>query len=249
LNQTMEKRTQTGPRLFDAGPGDAHDYSSFCTALANHQELRGLRDADEIRQRTTCVRELTVTLSALALTQAACAAVFATTLLIDLASGADDSAAILTTTVIFGSGCVGLIGGFWRSTWALQSFFLTQIWTLALVFAQWLRSQQQFGRVSIFCHQHVSGAGGHQAGCAAATDAAQLAAIVLSLVVVYASMFVSDVLAERLQDEREREDQVALVRFSWLMHRKTLVGVQRFEEVIHQRFEELVQMGFLRRRR
>jgi hypothetical protein len=30
------------------------------------------------------------------------------------------------------------------------------------------------------------------------------------------------------------------------MHRKTLAGVQRFEDLIHSKFEELVGMGYLK---
>ena len=32
------------------------------------------------------------------------------------------------------------------------------------------------------------------------------------------------------------------------MHKKTLVGIQRFEDLIHAKFEELVLLGFLKPR-
>ena len=235
-----------GPRLFDAGPGDAADYAGFCAAMVHHHELRGLRDADELQQKKKRVHTLAYTLSLLALAQTTCAAVFAYTNLVDLGSGASDTAARITTAVVFGSGCIGGAGGLLRSRWALSAFFLSQIWALALVFAQWLRSQQLSARAVIFCHQHAAGASGHAAGCS--TDVTQLISIVLTLGLVYASMFVSDVLAERLQDELESEDQLSLIRFGWLMHRKTLVGIQRFEDLIHTKFEELVVMGYLKPR-
>ena len=73
-------------------------------------------------------------------------------------------------------------------------------------------------------------------------------AIVLSLVAAYASMMVADVFAEKLQDQFEYEDQLSLIRFAWLMHRKTLVGVQRFESRIHHMFDDLVDAGFLQAR-
>ena len=237
VTASADHQHRRGPRIFDAGPGDAADYASFCAALAHHRELRGLRDADELHRRTTLARMLSLTLSALALSQGVSASVFGYTLWVDLG---DDPAAQLTCAIVFGSGCLGLVGGVWRLTWALQSFFMTQIWALAFVFAQWLRSQQRSGRTSLFCQQYAAGK------CAAGTDATQLGAIILSLMLVYASMFVSDVLAERLQNDLEREDQVSLIRLSWHMHRKTLAGVQRFEDLIHSKFEELVGMGYLK---
>ena len=39
-----------------------------------------------------------------------------------------------------------------------------------------------------------------------------------------------------------------IVKFIWLMHKKTMVGVQRFEDLIHAKFEELVLLGFLKPR-
>ena len=74
---------------------------------------------------------------------------------------------------------------------------------------------------------------------------AQKAAIVVSLVSAYVSMFVAEIFAEKLQDQYEYEDQLSLVRFAWLMHRKTLVGAQRFEDLVHTKFGELVDAGFL----
>ena len=58
----------------------------------------------------------------------------------------------------------------------------------------------------------------------------------------------ADVFAEKLQDQFEYEDQLSLIRFAWLMHRKTLVGVQRFENLLHHKFDELVDAGVLQAR-
>ena len=241
--------SRRGPRLFDAAPGDAVDYASYCAALGQHRECRGLRDADEIQRRTDRVHVLATAVTLLALTQTVCACVFAYTLFLDLFSGSQDSLSLITCLVVMASGCVGLVGGLRRAQWALQAFFILQIWALALVFAQWLRMQQQSGRTSLFCRQHMSDSGASTAlQCANAIPITQVAAVVLALAVVYCSMFVTDTLAERLQDELEQEDQLSLIRFSWLMHRKTLIGVQRFEDLIHAKFEELVTMGFLRPR-
>ena len=234
-----------GPRLFNAGPGDAVDYASFCTALSNHRELRGLRDADEIRQRAVRLRILALAVSALALTQTVCAGIIAYTFWVDLASGANDVASLITTSVVIGSGCFGLYGGIARSQWALQAFFLSQVWALAVVLAQWLRSQQQSRSTSLFCDEHRTA---EVAEACSNLGGMQIAAILLTILMVYLSMFVTDSFAQELQTELEREDQLSLIRFSWLMHRKTLVGVQRFEDMIHTRFEELVNMGFLRPR-
>ena len=60
--------------------------------------------------------------------------------------------------------------------------------------------------------------------------------------------FFTDLLSERLQDELEDRDERSLLHFAWLMHKKTLVGVQRFEDLIHAKFEELVLLGFLKPR-
>lgn len=60
--------------------------------------------------------------------------------------------------------------------------------------------------------------------------------------------FYTDLLSEQLQDELEQQDQHSLLHFAWLMHKKTLIGVQRFEDLIHAKFEELVLLGFLRPR-
>ena len=40
---------------------------------------------------------------------------------------------------------------------------------------------------------------------------------------------------------------MAIVKFVWLMNKKTLVGVHRLEEEIHHRFDQLVEAGFLRK--
>ena len=245
LTSTSER--QDSQRLFDAKPGDAGDYASFCSALSQDPSYRGLRHEVESRQGGMHIHGTSLTLGILGLTQSACAWLFGYTLWVDPASGAVDHASLTTCGVIFASGVLGFIGGALRSQWSLRAFFLSQIWALALVCGQWLRSQQQSDRTMIFCEQHIAGQA-MSYRCAAAIDTAQVAAILLSLVVAYASMFVSDMLVERLQDELEHQDQVALVRFSWLMHRKTLVGIQRFEDRIRSKFEELVMLGFLKPR-
>ena len=82
----------------------------------------------------------------------------------------------------------------------------------------------------------------------AASDALGTLALFLALGVVYASMFYADLLVAQLDEERHAADERALLSFSWLMHKKTLVGIQRFEDAIHAKFEELVLLGFLKPR-
>jgi hypothetical protein len=65
-------------------------------------------------------------------------------------------------------------------------------------------------------------------------------------VAVYASMFASDVLAELIQDQLEVADNDAITAFIWKQHKYTVVGIKRFEDFIHEQFELLVEMGYLR---
>jgi hypothetical protein len=235
-----------GQRLFDAAPGDATDYAGFCAGLKQTWGGRGLKDARATSRAASQMRQARLLVIALAATQAVGAAVFAYVTLQDPASGNRDISSHLTSSLILASGCVGLVGGLRRSPWALQAYFMSQIWALAVTFAQWLRSQQQAGRTSLFCGFRAATA--DDADCSAVLDSTTAGVVVLVLAAVYGSMFATDMLAEGLQDQLELEDQLSLIRFSWLMHRKTLVGVQRFEDVVHTRFKELVSMGFLKLR-
>merc|ERR1711907_135700 len=65
----------------------------------------------------------------------------------------------------------------------------------------------------------------------------------IAAAVIYMSTFYADSLAEALQDEPEKEDTLRIIKFVWLMQKKTTVGIHRFEDLIHKEFQELVEMG------
>jgi len=48
------------------------------------------------------------------------------------------------------------------------------------------------------------------------------------------------------QLQLEYHDNHLLVQFVWLMQKRTLVSVSRFEEIIHTQFAELVSLGYLK---
>lgn len=157
------------------------------------------------------------------------------------------AAQLATSAIVAFSGALGVYSGMRKRRWALHGFFLTQVWALSAVAAQWLRSRQAAARESIFCaDRDAATIGGHEAArCAAAGSTTQLGALVVALGVVYASMFFTDLLVEAVQDQTEQADERNTLHFAWLMQKKGLVGIQRFEELIHTKFEELVVMGFL----
>ena len=110
-------------------------------------------------------------------------------------------------------------------------------------------SQQAAAEEAEFCDERVTGMRGElEAMCGRVGTSLRLGAMLIGGGVVYASMFWTDLLGEMLQDSLEQADNRRLLDFAGLMHQGTLVGVQRFEDRIHQRFEELVQLGFLKPR-
>lgn len=232
--------SRRGPRLFDPAPGDPVDPASFFATLGT--ESRALRDDDFLRARRERLVQTARRVIALAAIQTGCA------LLIVLLQALQppslrDSAMLLTALVVAVSGGLGLYGALKHTVWPLHAFFMTQIWVLAAVAAQWMRSQTAAARQAVFYSAQL-----HPAQSPLAKTALQSVAIFVSFGVVYASMFYTDLLAERMQDGREQEDERSLMNFAWLMHKKTLVGVQRFEDMIHAKFEELVLLGFLKPR-
>ena len=120
---------------------------------------------------------------------------------------------------------------------------------LSALAAQWLRSHQSAGKEAVYCDGGVTGTrGALEPMCGRLGTSLRLGAMLLGGGVLYASMFWTDLLGEMLQDSREQADNRRLLDFAGLMHQGTLVGVQRFEDRIHQRFEELVKLGFLKQR-
>lgn len=155
---------------------------------------------------------------------------------------------LLATLLLIGaSGIIGLVGAcrWWAE--ALQLFFITQIWSLSTLFSQFLKHLQARRRQDIFCEES---AGADAGGCGdGESQSLVVFTLVGALIVVYVSMFLSDNLSEFLQDKLENEDQQQIIQFVWTMNKKSLLGIHRFEELIHAEFEKLVNLGFLKLKR
>lgn len=134
-----------GPRLFDPTPDDPFDSASFFATLGH--ELKGLRDEEAVAARDARLHRVVWQVVALASTQALCALLM---LASQIGAPTVDSALLLTAAVVLLSSSMGLAGGLRRSGMACHAFFLTQIWVLAAVFAQWLRSQNARARQAVY---------------------------------------------------------------------------------------------------
>ncbi|KAL1525097.1 hypothetical protein AB1Y20_019969 [Prymnesium parvum] len=145
-----------------------------------------------------------------------------------------------TLILISVSGGLGGVGAWRRWSETLQAFFIAQIWSLSTVLSQFLAAQQLNKRRDVFCLGRDD-----TQNC---EDHMGLGTLALggAIVLVYVSMFFADGLSEHLQDQLEDEDNQQIVKFVWLMNKKTLLGIHRFEEQIHHEFEKLVGMGFLK---
>ena len=234
-----------GPRLFDHVPGDPTNPAALFASLEN-VELKGLRDEATIESQRRKLRRAAVIVCALSSVQTACAALL---VLSRSSEGRADRALVLTSGLVGASGLGGLLGGWRRSRTLLHAFFLTQIVALSAIAAQWLRSQQAAAKEAVFCDERAAGTRGElEAMCGRDGATLRLGAMLLGGGVVYASMYWTDLLGEMVQDSLEQADNRRLLDFAGLMHQSTLVGIRRFEDRIHQRFEELVQLGFLKPR-
>ena len=112
-----------------------------------------------------------------------------------------------------------------------------------------LRHTTLAAKEAVFCDERAAGTRGElEAMCGRDGATLRLGAMLLGGGVVYASMYWTDLLGEMVQDSLEQADNRRLLDFAGLMHQSTLVGIRRFEDRIHQRFEELVQLGFLKPR-
>ena len=78
------------------------------------------------------------------------------------------------------------------------------------------------------------------------SESLQVFALLAVTAVCLLSIFYANMLSESLQDARSGEIQKALVRLTWVMQKKSAVGMQRVEEFIHREFEELVELGWLK---
>lgn len=75
-------------------------------------------------------------------------------------------------------------------------------------------------------------------------------ALVLGCIcIVYMSMFFADALCEQLQGEIEKKNLFKVTKFQWLMQRKSMLSIFRFEERLLQQFEALASDGHLRVKR
>ena len=230
--------------MFDHMPGDPTDPSTLFSSL--NLELKGLRDEAAVAERRMTLQQATLSVCVLAGVQTVCAAVL---VISRRAEGRADLALLITSVIVAASGICGLVGCAWRSRLFLHAFFLTQIVVLSAVAAQWLRSEQAAAKEALYCSEREDAMADDvdfDAMCARSGTVLRAVAIAVGLGVVYASMFCTDLLSEMLQDSLEHADNRKLLDFVWLMYQSTLVGVQRFEDRIHERFEELVHQGFLK---
>lgn len=154
-----------GPRLFDPAQGDPTDERSFFASLGH--ELSGLRDQENIKARHQRLMHTCRRVMALAAVQTGCAVVILSSQILQPAA-LRDSAAVLTSIVVAAAGGLGMYGvirrdeadaealarSIKRSVWPLHAFFLSQIWVLAAVASQWMRSQAVAARqATVFASQ------------------------------------------------------------------------------------------------
>jgi len=151
---------------------------------------------------------------------------------------AEDEMLRATILLIGVSGVLGFLGALRWWPEALQLFFISQIWGLSMSFSQFLAQLQAVRREAVFCEANGCGGDG--------SNSVMVIALAVALVAVYVSMFLSDGISEYIQDKNETEDNQHIVQFVWTMNKKTLLGIHRFEELIHAEFEKLVSLGFLK---
>jgi hypothetical protein len=113
-----------GPRLFDPGPDDPSDPSSFFASLGDM--LKGLRDEEAVAARRARVVSTARHVLLLAAVQTLLG-LLALLSQIRPPPGGRDAALLLTASVVVLSGCLGLTGALRRSAWALHGYFLTQV--------------------------------------------------------------------------------------------------------------------------
>jgi hypothetical protein len=173
--------------------------------------------------------------------QSACAACFLATMTA-MPEGFESGLLVMTVAITAASGVVGVCGAFYRVGPALHWFVISQVWCLSNIIAQCVRDRQSTRRQRIFCAEE-RGAG---SSCLVAVQDQQAAALFGAILVAYISVFVADGLAQSLQQQLEYRDNHLLVQFVWLMQKRTLISVSRFEESIHTQFEELINLGYLK---
>jgi len=232
------KHFGTAMRLFEhqanaPEPSDLADYT-------NRDGVELLMDSAEIKQAAAVADRRRLTLLLLCASQAA-AGVGGCFVANGWLISAEVRMMQVTLVLIAFSGVMGFLGAWLRWGDALQGFFITQIWCLSTVFSQFMSRQHSNMKRDIYC-----GVDGRDESPQCAMMGQTIGVLGLGVIIVYVSMFFADGLAEYLQDKLEDEDNKQIVKFIWMMSKKTLIGVHRFEELIHAEFEKLVGMGFLK---
>ena len=154
---------------------------------------------------------------------------------------ADEKELLLVLLLVASSAAMGLHGALTHARAALTGFFLTQVWALAQIVALWLGRSKRSARRTVFCQTHASAEGDCE------FEALEVGGLLLGLLCMYVSLLASGSLSEALQDRREYDDNASLVRFTWLMNQKLLVGVRRFEDALNRNFEDLFKLSSSRK--
>lgn len=197
------------------------------------------RLAAEARERNAGRLRMAVVI--LCTVQSACAACFLATMTA-MPDGFESGLLVMTVAVTAASGVVGICGAFYRVGPALHWFVISQVWCLSNIIAQCVRDRQSTRRQRIFCADEPDAG----SSCLMAVQDRQAAALFGGMLVAYISVFVADGLAQSIQQQFEYRDNHLLVQFVWLMQKRTLISVSRFEETIHTQFEELINLGYLK---
>ena len=151
---------------------------------------------------------------------------------------------LVSTGVTLVSSAIGCVGAWYEMRNALHWYYLSQLWALGVTVQQWVHDLYDAERTTILCDEP---GGGRDPRCwLNGSESLQVFALLAVTAVCLLSIFYANMLSESLQDARSGEIQKALVRLTWVMQKKSAVGMQRVEEFIHREFEELVELGWLK---
>lgn len=226
------------PRLFDAlaAKPEPSDMSAYYSRLPSFVAVESANAHTRTEQRV---------MMGLCGAQSVCALGFS--LLQNVTPDNTESVLLFAASlVVLMSGGIGFAGAWKKSRLALHWFFVSQLWSIAVVITEVLRFARSTESQEVFCSQRSPG---HLACGIISSDLIfflSRAAAGTAAAVIYMSTFYADSLAEALQDELEKEDTMRITKFVWLMQKKTTVGIHRFEDLIHKEFQELVEMGYLK---
>jgi hypothetical protein len=202
--------------------------------------FKNLDDRLAAEQRERKAWRLRMAVMIMCTIQSACAACFLATMTA-MPDGFESGLLVMTVAVTAASGVVGVCGAFFRVGPALHWFVISQVWCLSNIISQCVRDRQSTRRQRIFC----ADAPDANSSCLMAVHDQQTGALLCGMLVAYGSVFLADGLAQSIQQALDYRDNHLLVQFVWLMQKRTLVSVSRFEETIHTQFEELINLGYL----